>query len=360
MKILIIEDDALVRETLKDLLELNGHVVLAASDGQEGVALAGQSPEFIFCDVNMPRMDGYATIGAIRSLPGAREIPFVFLSAKAERDDLRRGMDLGADDYITKPFCERDIVGAIAARSSRKRSYQERIEVLANQRRHEINAQWSHELLTPLNAMFGCLGLLEAEADTIERSELRELLATIRAGAERQERLSLKLIRYFELEQLRESGRGVPGMRCDARQAVEAGADRAVREAATPRSVRVNAAACDVPLRGEFLSRAVFELVENALVFSPPESEVRLDGSRTNGAYRIEVVDTGPGLSAEQRAGFGAFVQFERSRREQQGLGLGLAIARATAALCGGSFTLEPGAAGRGLRAVFSAPVAPD
>ena len=112
-------------------------------------------------------------------------------------------MALGADDYITKPFTERDILDAIAARNKRHGGswWREKIEQLAERQRRESNAQWSHELLTPLNAVIGGLDLLEMDAETISRDELKEMLALIRNGAERQERLARKLICYFGLEQ---------------------------------------------------------------------------------------------------------------------------------------------------------------
>lgn len=116
MKILIIEDDESIRLTLQDLLELNGHTVLAAATGPEGLDLARDQPEMIICDIGLPGLDGHQVLAAIREMPECREVTFIFLTARAERGDMRRGMAGGADDYITKPFTERDILEAIAAR----------------------------------------------------------------------------------------------------------------------------------------------------------------------------------------------------------------------------------------------------
>src|SRR4051812_43575322 len=107
MKILIIEDQPEVRATLQDLLEIHGHEVLAAEDGVVGVRLAAQSPDFIFCDMAMPNLDGPGVLAAIRQMPGVSDVPFVFLTAFADRGRQREGMAQGADDYITKPFTER-------------------------------------------------------------------------------------------------------------------------------------------------------------------------------------------------------------------------------------------------------------
>ena len=101
MKILVIEDDEAIRQTLCDLLELNGHSVLAAADGEEGIRLAGEHPELVLCDVGLPGKDGYEVIQAIHRMPGGGEMPFIFLTARVDRADQRRGMALGADVYIT-------------------------------------------------------------------------------------------------------------------------------------------------------------------------------------------------------------------------------------------------------------------
>ena len=357
MKILVIEDQADIRDTLRDLLEFNGHQVLAAEDGVQGVQLAAEKPDFIFCDIAMPNLDGPGVLAAVKQMPGVGEVPFVFLTAKAERSDRRAGMALGVDDYITKPFTERDILEAIAARTGRQRSVRERLEQLREGHRRQVHAQWAHELLTPLNAVLGCVLLLEEEADTIARSDLKEILGTIRAGAERQDRLARKLIRYFELEQLREQGRGAAGDGCEAPAAIAAGAERAAKEAQRDADLIVASMPGRLPLYSEYLAGAVYEVTSNAFRFSAPGQEVCVTGTAQAGRYRIEIVDRGPGLPAEQRAHVGAFAQFDRHKREQQGLGLGLAIARCTAVLAGGSLFFAEGPGGRGLAVTFDLPV---
>src|SRR4051812_10048944 len=103
MKILIVEDQPDIRATLQDFLELNGHEVLAAEDGIQGLKLAAQRPEFIFCDMSMPNLDGRGVLAGVKGMPEVADVPFIFLTAHANRDDQRSGMALGADDYITKP-----------------------------------------------------------------------------------------------------------------------------------------------------------------------------------------------------------------------------------------------------------------
>jgi two-component system sensor histidine kinase/response regulator len=356
MKILIVDDQPEVRETLKELLEINGHEVLAAEDGVAGVKLAEQSPDFIFCDVAMPRLDGPGVLAAIRQMPGVCDTPFVFLTGFAERDQQREGMTQGADDYITKPFSERDILDAIAARTRRQQGLREKIIALVEQHRREIHAHWSHELLTPLNAVMGGLDLL-GDTDHISRAELKEMLSFIREGARRQERLARKLIRHFHLQRMLDSAPPPEPDCCPAALSITVGAAKAAREMNRTDTLAVATAAGDVASRAELLRDAIYEVVANAVTFSPPGSPVTVSGVVRDGSYRIDISDQGQGMTAEQRAQIGPFTQFGRQKREQQGLGLGLAIAEATAKLAGGNLTLEAGAGGRGLRVVFTLPL---
>ena len=358
MKILIIEDEPSIRDTLRDLLELNDHTVLAAGDGPEGIALAADRPDLILCDIGLPGMDGYEVISALRRLPACQDIPFVFLTARAERDDQRRGMALGADDYITKPFTERDILDSIAARVRRQQPLRDRVEQLLTQRRTEVGANWSHELMTPLNGVLGGLELIEAEADTIEPGELKSLLGLIRAGAERQHTLSKKRVLYVELEGLKAAPPSAGTVRCAAAVSVAAGAAQAAQAERRTADLTVRCDPGHVPGYDAHLTAAVAEVVGNAFHFSPPGQPVTVTGTCQGGRYRIEIVDHGPGMTAEQRANVTAFKQFHRNHSEQQGLGLGLAIARATADLAGGRFFLTPAAPeSAGLRATFDLPL---
>jgi CRP/FNR family cyclic AMP-dependent transcriptional regulator len=116
--ILLIDDNAEVRKVIIEVLELSNYKVLPAEDGKEGILLAReQKPELIICDVMMPVMDGYAVIHALQKFPETQNIPFIFLSAKADRADVRKGMELGADDYITKPLTSpEELLNAIESR----------------------------------------------------------------------------------------------------------------------------------------------------------------------------------------------------------------------------------------------------
>lgn len=121
IKILIIEDTADIRESVVEILELAGHTVYAASNGKAGVELAkAHLPDVILCDIMMPELDGYGVLFLLGKTPATANIPFVFLTAKADRVDLRKAMEMGADDYLTKPFDDVELLNAIESRLKKR------------------------------------------------------------------------------------------------------------------------------------------------------------------------------------------------------------------------------------------------
>ncbi|GAB3781788.1 hypothetical protein GCM10028818_36310 [Spirosoma horti] len=118
--ILLIEDEEPIRKNLVEILSLKGYQVVAVADGLKGVSLAKQQPpDLILCDIMMPHLSGYHVLELIRTHESLMFIPFIFLTAKSDMVDLRRGMDLGADDYLTKPFKTKDLLAAIESRLKR-------------------------------------------------------------------------------------------------------------------------------------------------------------------------------------------------------------------------------------------------
>ncbi|MBT8263817.1 MAG: response regulator [Eudoraea sp.] len=126
-KVLIIEDDTQLRENTAELLELSNYRVYRASDGKQGIASAiAMPPDIIICDIMMPHADGYEVIETLSKNPRTKGLPFIFLSAKTDRRDVRKGMELGADDYLTKPFEEHELIGAIESRLAKVAILKER------------------------------------------------------------------------------------------------------------------------------------------------------------------------------------------------------------------------------------------
>jgi DNA-binding response OmpR family regulator len=119
--ILVIEDEQTVRESILDLLEAEGFQVVSGENGNVGITLARQHhPDLILCDVQMPDLDGYSVLTHLRKSPETAGIPFIFLTARSTKSDIRYGMELGADDYLTKPCTATELLGAISGRLAKQ------------------------------------------------------------------------------------------------------------------------------------------------------------------------------------------------------------------------------------------------
>jgi len=129
MNILVIEDDSSIRENLQELLQAHGFEVASYPNGLAGLAaIQEQLPDLVLCDIMMPKMDGYEVLQALKSSDKTANIPFIYITAKADRADQRLGMELGADDYIIKPFSSKDVLNAIEIRRQKQSSTQKGIQ----------------------------------------------------------------------------------------------------------------------------------------------------------------------------------------------------------------------------------------
>jgi signal transduction histidine kinase len=166
--ILVIEDDESVRRTLQDMLQLNGFTVMSATNGVEGFAAAKrEAPAVILTDVEMPGMTGFELLHRLRADPDLRTLPVIVLSAKADRTAMRRGMELGAADFITKPFTEDEVIHSIAARLEKKELLDE-LDAFA----HTV----AHDLRNPLATLNGRLELANLVLGKADEATVRRHL----------------------------------------------------------------------------------------------------------------------------------------------------------------------------------------
>ncbi len=148
-KILLIEDNLEVRENTAEILTLANYTVVVAENGKTGVARAQlEKPDLIICDIMMPELDGYGVLHILNKNENTASIPFIFLTAKTEKEDIRKGMNLGADDYLTKPFDDTDLLNAIEARFKKNAMYHthydasvDGLDKFINDAKHALNIQ---------------------------------------------------------------------------------------------------------------------------------------------------------------------------------------------------------------------------
>ena len=344
-RILVIEDDAAVRGLIVETIRSRGWQPTAAADGAEGLRLAREvHPDLILCDIQMPKMDGYGVLTAVRDNPVTASIPFVFLTGMGEKPKVRKAMESGADDYIVKPFTVQELVAAIEARLQKQATFQESAEKRLNELRENLTFALPHELVTPLNTILGFSALLLDSPD-ISREDLREYATHIHESGKRLRELIEKFLFYAQLETTMSD----PAVRRNlserphhvTQETVYASARKIANELHRLADLKLSLASIDHRIGASHLDRIVRELLENAFKFSNPGTPVEVKTSVRDGTLYLEFVDRGHGFSPEQITRVGANFQFDRKLQEQQGSGLGLSIARRLTELYGGTLQIE-------------------
>ncbi|HWB93567.1 MAG TPA: response regulator [Puia sp.] len=169
-RLLVIDDHDDIRENIAEILSLAGYEVFTADNGKKGVETAlKQNPELVICDIMMPDLDGYGVLHLLRRNEATANTPFIFLTAKTERTDFRKGMEMGADDYITKPFDDIELLNAIEIRLKK-------YDILQN--KYAADEKGAGQLITELNAA----GMLDLDPDNYEPVHLAKKQALYQQG----------------------------------------------------------------------------------------------------------------------------------------------------------------------------------
>ncbi len=344
--ILVIEDEEFVRENLVDLLDAEGYQVISAANGRVGVQLARQHlPDLILCDILMPELDGYGVYRELLQDPVTATIPFIFLTAKATPSDVRAGMALGADDYLTKPFTREDLLQAITARLARREMIVRQFQNKMDELRQSMAKMLPHELRTPLTGILGFSSVLLEDYATLSSEEIRRIAESIHRAGQRLYRLVQKFLLYAEIELTARDPEQIQALRCGlvnlTAPLIENAALQKAQEARRSADLVLDLQDGPAQIAEPYLSFILEELIENAFEFSPAGTPVQVSSRVGDRTLTITITDRGRGMTPEQIAAVGAYVQFERKRYEQQGQGLGLALAKRIAELHGGELSIE-------------------
>lgn len=181
--ILVIDDEHLLREEIVEILQFEGYETLDAPNGRDGVTLAKiHQPDLILCDISMPEMDGYGVLYEVRSDPNTNTTPVIFLTARADRTQIRYGMELGADDYLTKPFTNSELLGAVFSRLDRQREVRELHTRDAQALKQQL-LDWIQSTLSPsMDTVRFVQNAITQQVNTLSPQELTDLLNTLALG----------------------------------------------------------------------------------------------------------------------------------------------------------------------------------
>lgn len=345
-KVLIIDDTEEVRVLIGESLKLYGFTILMAEDGLKGMEVAKDHlPDLIICDIRMPKQDGYATLTALRAHEATATIPFIFLSGASEKIDMRKGMELGADDYLTKPFTHKELMAAVNARLEKQADFQRQSEKKLDELRGNITMALPHELRTPLNGILGLASLMIDDHATMPKAEVLESARFIHESALRLHRLIENFLVYSQIqlmatksEKIDTSGDINP---IAAHEVIPELARVIAKRYKRESDLDLHLESASLLIPPDNFRKIVEELVENAFKFSERGKPVHILSEISQSTYHITFADHGRGMTPDQVARIGPHIQFDRKIYEQQGAGLGLIIARRLTELLGGQFSLQ-------------------
>ena len=346
-KILVVEDAQSLRKDILEMLGFEGFQAVGAENGLIGVQRAREFlPDLIICDIMMPEMDGYGVLEELRKDSTTATIPFIFLTARTDRTDMRLGMELGADDFLTKPFHAVELLGTVRTRLRKKADIDKQNERKLDEIRENIMMALPHELRTPLNVILGFSDLLMTDSQLMDADRIEVMSRHINLSALRLYRLIENFLIYTHTELVMTDHRQLEYLKANymvyPRFTIEHSATQKAQESGRPGDLRLDVREVEAVGIGEdYMRKIVEELIDNAFKFSSAGTSVCLSTAAEGDFYLLSVTNQGRGMTPQQIALVGAYMQFERRIHEQQGAGLGLVICKRLAELHGGEFSIE-------------------
>lgn len=301
--ILIIEDDLNIRESISELLEVKFYKVRTAKNGEEGILLARQHhPDLIICDIMMPGKSGYDVLEEIRGHQDTADTPFIFLTAKSQKSDLRAGMNLGADDYLTKPFVASELFEAVEMRLKRREVSKAAIKEEVSVAKSLQNEAFTDEMISTLNGVLDASTLLAAEYDNYTKDEVLGFVRDIKSSSSYLKRkvrqvLVLKALDKMPLDaKLEKTLLDGKVQASDLKQILQDGATLKERR----QDLFIDGIADESVISSSlFFNTVVDEVIDNALRYSPEGSLVRVSGYKDGKSYVVQVSNAASNHVAE-------------------------------------------------------------
>lgn len=343
--VLVVDDSLSMREGISAIIRHLGCRVETAKSGNEGFLMArGLSPDLILSDLEMPDGTGLDLLAALRSDSTLAMVPFIMITSVSDRSSTRRAMELGADDYLTKPFTPDEVMSSVQGRLAKQRNWRQATQALAAAYSQGMMGVLPHEFRTPLNSILGFAELMSMFAPRgLTPEQTREFADAIQRAGKTLLSHTTRFLTFMEYQSLGSLGDGT------ARFAITP----AWIEARMQAALNDNPPACHRPrftariaeatlrCREHLLATMVCEIACNAVKFAESDSVIAVNGQVAGDEYLLAIDNTGPAFPPGKLAEIGAFVQFNRNQQEQQGLGIGLATVSHAVRLAKGRFTID-------------------
>lgn len=326
-KILVIEDDENVRRGIHDLLREEGFDVLSADNGKDGIARAKHFlPDLIISDIMMPLANGYQVLEELQKESVTASIPFIFLTAKTEHEELRQGMSLGADDYLFKPYRADDLITAVNTRLNKTT----KVEECRQEMNDQILRSLPHELRTPLISVLGFSQLLKENAEGLNYDEIADMGGKINEAGNSILSMVQKYLNICHIDLTMKDRNQLSKVKNEFTRETETTIKTVVQTSASKfgRSADIifNLVEEELKISADYLGIMIEEIISNACKFSKPGTQIKINSEISNNHYILSVTDFGIGFTKEQLPRISFLRQFDRDKNFQSGLGMGLTL----------------------------------
>lgn len=342
-KILVIEDEKSLLENISIMLDIRGFDVLKSTNGKNGVILAfDNEPDLIICDINMPEMDGFQVLDIIRANPATQLIPFIFLTARTGKDDIRRGMNLGADDYISKPFTEADLISTVTSRLGKHQvlsdTFNENLDSLCV----KILENMPRDIKSPLDNIQNYSAIISEEYLNGSTRNVKEYSDKIHTSALELKKRFNSYFSYISLLDYK-----FPEIIPPEAYARNSNAILIKVIARTEESypdmpeVKYTPLVGGIKMQNEHFEQVVAEVLDNAFKFTKGKESVIISHTVTDTMLNLTISNVGLPFSNASLYSINGFSQFNKTLFEEHSLGLGLAIVKRILSLYDGSLNIE-------------------
>lgn len=346
IKILIIEDEPLVRENLQEILELEGFQIFTAKDGKEGLeAVQVYVPDLILCDLMMPFLDGYGVLEALKKEPKTRNIPFILLTAKSDMVSLRSGMQLGADDYITKPYSIDSLLNSIRNRLEKKASLLEEAQLELNEFRYHLTRSLPQKVSNLTHQLQQVASTLKQMEDHLSPQEVEELADKIEDSSSQLQRLWINFSLYSQLEMImnnpkaREAYRSKRGVSMPSAILNQVATNQALKYQRL-KDVKLTLQDTKIVISSTNFKKISEELIDNAFSYSPDNSSIEISSEITDTQFNLLIRNQCSQIAPEV-LNYVNSAHKPTSKFAENGIGLGLEIAKSLVELNDGTLRLE-------------------
>ena len=326
-KILIIEDNKLIRDEIVDIMRMENYQTIEAKDGEEGLTKAKKYlPDMIISDVLMPKVDGIGLIKELKKTQLTEDIPFVFMSALTDNEYVRKGISLGADDYIPKPVNIDDLMKSIKMQLRKKNKVENKMNNLKNNIIHSL----PHELRTPLNSILGLSYLMMTQREEYSNQKIIEFSNYINKSGKRLLRTINQYLLFTDLILLQSDIEKIKLIKTKTTKNIEQKIVLIVKDLKSNcqyfKKISINVSNQEVKITPEHFEIIINELVSNSIKFSKKEGVININSEMEQDKLKLTIENIGNGIKQEQINDIGTFMQFNRKKQEQQGIGFGLSI----------------------------------